>query len=140
MQTYPSYDRQIKKDKAMKSIRLATVKPSYSSRGNYLKKIKMHAKKRQIDDLAVFFVYKNRKRYLSLWSNISMLRDSQRKSFDKYCLTLQIEKYLQKSRPKESGIQKDNGRRNKKTDASWLSEQGGYKKSKRKIYGPNKIL
>ena len=47
MQTYPSYDRQIKKDKAMKSIRLATVKPSYSSRGDYLKKIKMHAKKRQ---------------------------------------------------------------------------------------------
>ena len=69
-----------------------------------------------------------------------MLRDSQRKSFDKYCLTLQLEKYLQERRSKESGIQKDNGRRNKKTDASWLSEQGGHKKSKRKIYGPNKIL
>ena len=57
MQTYPSYDRQIKKDKAMKSIRLATVKPSYSSRGGYLKKIKMHAKKRQNRRFGGVFLY-----------------------------------------------------------------------------------
>ena len=67
MQTYPSYDRQIKKDKAMKSIRLATVKPSYSSRGNYLKKIKMHAKKRQNRRFGgVFCILKSQKVFIAL--------------------------------------------------------------------------
>ena len=58
MQTYPSYDRQIKKDKAMKSIRLATVKPSYSSRGIIWKRSKCTLKNGKIDDLAVFFYIK----------------------------------------------------------------------------------